>query len=107
MDVGQVAGAVGPGAALLGVVIAGLYAIVNGKLVPGSTVDRITDQWEARLAESHERELAWRTAYETTEAARAVNSQQLGELIVLARTTEALLRALPSQGGGQHAGTNG
>jgi len=95
----QIAAAAGPWAALLGVLVAGLYAILRGTLVPASTVDRITQQWEARLAESHERELAWRAAYERTEEARGVDSQQFGELMTLARTTEALLRALPRPGG--------
>jgi hypothetical protein len=91
----QIAAAAGPWAALLGVLVAGLYSILRGSLVPASQVDRITVQWEARLAESHERELAWRQAYEHTEAARSINASQLGELMTLARSTEALLRALP------------
>ena len=74
-------------------------SILRGRLVPATTVDRITEQWEARLAESHERELAWRSAYERTEEARSVNGSQLGELMALARTTEALLRALPEPRG--------
>lgn len=94
----QIAAAAGPWAALLGLLLAGLYAILRGTLVPASTVDRITEQWEARLAESHERELVWRAAYERTEEARSVNATQLGELMTLARTTEALLRALPRPG---------
>lgn len=95
----QIAAAAGPWAALLGVLIAGLYAILRGTLVPASQVDRLTAQWEARLAESHERELAWRAAYQRTEEARSVNASQLGELMTLARTTEALLRALPRPAG--------
>lgn len=103
-DIAQVAGVAGPWSLLLGVLVAGLYAILRGSLVPASQVDRLTAQWEARLAESHERELAWRTAYERTEEARSVNAQQLGELMTLARTTEALLRALPApRGGDEHA----
>lgn len=95
-EAAQVAAAAGPWSLLLGVLVTGLYAIIRGKLVPAATVDRITEQWEARLAESHERELAWRSAYQRTEEARSINAQQLGELMALARTTEALLRALPA-----------
>jgi len=96
----QIVAAAGPWAALLGVLVAGLNAILRGTLVTASQVDRLTAQWEARLAESHQRELAWRAAYERTEEARGVDSRQLGELMTLARTTEALLRALPRPGGG-------
>jgi len=104
-DAQQVAAAAGPWIALLGVLVAGLRAIIRGGLVPGSTVDRITAQWEARLAESHERELLWRQAYERTEKARTIDASQLGELMILVRTTEALLRALPPPRSGEHAGT--
>lgn len=81
---------------LLGVVGAGLYGLLRGRLVPAVTLDILEAQWQARLAESHQREQDWKTAYERAEEARAVSTQQLGELMVLARTTEALLRSLPS-----------
>jgi hypothetical protein len=103
-DAQQVAGVAGPWTLLLGVLVAGLYAILRGTLVPASQVDRLTAQWEARLAESHERELAWRQAYERTEEARDVNARQLGELMNLGQTTVALLRALPGPRG-DHAST--
>jgi hypothetical protein len=68
---------------------------MHGRLVPAVTLNTLEAQWEARLAESHQREQDWKTAYERAEEARAVTSQQLGELMILARTTEALLRSLP------------
>lgn len=80
---------------LVGIVSAGLYGLLRGRLVPAVTLQTLDAQWQARLAESHAREEQWRTAYEHTEEARAVQSQQLGELMILARTTEALLRSLP------------
>lgn len=80
---------------LVGVVGAGLYGLLRGRLVPAVTLQTLDAQWQARLAESHAREEQWRTAYERTEEARAVQSLQLGELMILARTTEALLRSLP------------
>jgi len=64
-------------------------------LVPSATVDRLTEQWEARLAESHGRERLWQTAYERSEERAGVQAAQLQELMTLARTTDALLRALP------------
>jgi hypothetical protein len=98
----QVTAMAGPWVALFGVLVAGLYAILRGTLVPGRQVDRLTTQWEARLAESHAREADWRTAYQRSEEARGVTADQLGELMILARTTDALLRALPvPRDGGQ------
>jgi len=80
---------------LAGIVSAGLYGLLRGRLVPAVTLQTLDAQWQARLAESHQREQDWKTAYERAEEARAVTSQQLGELMILARTTEALLRSLP------------
>ena len=80
---------------LVGIFLQGLRSLVAGQLVPGRTVDRLTSQWEARLAESHGREQLWQTAYERSEERANVQAQQLGELMTLARTTDALLRALP------------
>jgi hypothetical protein len=89
---------------LTGLIVAGLYSLLKGLLVPGRTVDRLTDQWEARLAESHRREQLWQLAYERSEDRANVQAQQLGELMALARTTDALLRALPlPRGGAEHA----
>ena len=100
-----VAAAAGPWALLFGVLVAGLHAILRGTLVPAAQVDRLTAAWEARLDESHQREQDWRTAYERSEAAREVASAQLGELMTLARTTEALLKALPQpRQDGRHRG---
>src|SRR5688572_18693261 len=83
---------------LVGIVLAGLYGLLRGRLVPAVTLETLDAQWRARLAESHSREQDWKAAYERTEAARAVTAQQLGELMILARTTEALLRSLPDPG---------
>ncbi len=83
-----------------------LYGVVSGRLVPRKTVDsnlaereqtliKLEASWDARLAEAVTREQGWRDAYNTTEAARDVLAGQLTELLVLARTTDAVLRALP------------
>jgi hypothetical protein len=104
------AAAAGPWIALVGLVAGAIRALFTGQLVTASQVDRLTVQWEARIteaaeqaeariAESHEREQLWRTAWERSEEARRVESAQVGELIPVARATEALLRAIPVGGG--------
>jgi len=98
----------GPWAALLGVVLAGLHAIRAGQLVPRTTLDVLIKQYEARITEtakqadarireSHERELAWRSAAEADRQAALLKDDQLGRLMVLGETTVAILKALPAQ----------
>jgi hypothetical protein len=96
----QVGAVVAPWTGLFGVLVAGLYAILRGKLVPSAQVDRLTAQWEARLQESHEREKDWMAAFARSEARGDVQAAQLGELMTVARTSEALLKALPKAQGG-------
>lgn len=86
----------GPWTLVLGLVMAGLYAILGGGLVPRATLERELKQYSERLAESKERELAWRSVAETKLQADAEQTEQVGKLMVLGETTVALLRALPS-----------
>lgn len=101
------AAAAGPWVGLFGLLLAGLYAILRGALVPRSHVDLLREQWEARLtevtehyegriAEGHRREQDWRTAYERTDERADLQGAQVVELLSLARTADALLRALPA-----------
>ena len=92
----EVVQAGGPWVALLGVVLLGLRYILGGKLVPRSTLDVLAAQWEARLGESHTREQDWRTAYQRAAERADVQAGQLGELMTYAKTTDAIVRALPS-----------
>lgn len=66
---------------LLGLAV---LAVLAGWLVPRRT---LTDQ--QRQAEH------WRTAYENSEKARAEQADQIRELSELARTTNAMIAALP------------
>lgn len=104
------AAAAGPWAALFGLLLAGLYGLLRGSLVSGAQLDRLTEQWEARLtaltehyesriAESHQREQDWRTAYERTDERADVQGEQVAELLTYARAADAVLRALPTPGG--------
>lgn len=88
-----------PWAALLGVIVAGLYAIQNGKLVPKLTVDLLVQQWEARLAESAERERDWKTAYQNEAERGDADSRTLDRLMIYAETADRVLQNLPSSRG--------
>jgi len=94
------------GTGLSGLLLAGLYALLRGRLVAASVLaetekqrtallDKMERQWHARLEESKEREQSWRTAWERTEASRAAIESTLDDVLVSARAIEALIRALP------------
>lgn len=93
-------------AGLIGLALWVYRAIARGTLVPASTMERREADWEARLteaqrvaderlAETREREQIWRTAHGESEAARIAQTHQIEQLLVMGRTTEALLNALP------------
>jgi hypothetical protein len=88
----------GPWAAVVGLVLAGLHAILSGALVPRTTLDVLTAQWEARIAESNKREADWQEAFRTTDARADLSDKQLGELMIYARNTDRLLQNLPGLG---------
>lgn len=83
--------------------VVGLFtAVWRGWLVPRPTVDRLEKSWEQvcgsaaeRLAESIEREREWRASWMTSEERGRVRDEQVADLLELARTTDALVRALP------------
>lgn len=77
-------------------------AVWRGWLVPRTTVDRLEKSWEMviasraeRLAESVEREKEWRTSWMISEERGRVRDAQVVDLLELAKTTDALVRALP------------
>lgn len=73
-----------------------INAVARGQWMPRSTVDQLVLSLKERLAESRESSAKWENAYDASESARRIQAEQIRELIVLARTTEALLKALPN-----------
>ena len=93
---------VGGWATCVTVLVAIVTAVWRGWLVPRPTVDRLEKSWEQvcqsraeRLSESTEREKEWRAAWLAEQQKGSVRDQQVGDLLELARTTDALVRALP------------
>lgn len=89
-------------------VVAVLYMIARGKLVPAVTVERREADWAERLAEqsriaterlaeSREREQLWRVAHGESEANNRALSALVEKLTVQGEATLALLRALPKR----------
>jgi len=76
----------------LGLVLAGLYAILRGKLVPAVTVDRLTQSWEARLAEARQLASDWREAHRLSETAREKQAETNREALEVARAAEDALK---------------
>lgn len=73
-----------------------LWAVITGRLVPRAQVTRLSESWEARLADARENEVIWRTAATKSEEARSEMSALLSDLAASTRITEALISALPS-----------
>jgi hypothetical protein len=95
------------GGALVSLVAIAILAVWRGWLVPRITLDRIeasnarVEEVQAqRLADSKTREHEWRDAWTAEKARGDLQAEQIGELLELARTTEAALRALKLTAGG-------
>ena len=71
-------------------------AIWRGWLIPGSTLDRITKQWEARLQEAHQREADWKTAHDRQQEIAGTAVAQTGELLKQFGVLENFIRATPT-----------
>jgi hypothetical protein len=83
-------------ASVIGLVITGLRLIMSGGLVPRSQVDAMTRVQEARLKESLDREQDWKATAGALNATVAEYADQFGQLLITARATEALVKALPT-----------
>lgn len=105
-DVADLASAIGPWSAIVGIVLLGLRSIVTGQWIPRSTLDVLTGQWEARLKESVQREQDWKDAYRASDEARDVADRQLAELMIYARNADRILQNLPATVPGRK-GANG
>ena len=81
---------------VLGLVVGTIRAIVSGALVPRSQVDAMNRVQEARLKESLDREQDWKATAGALNATVAEYADQFGQLLATTRTTEALIRALPT-----------
>jgi len=95
-DAVSIAQVTSPWLALFGVVVTGLRMIMSGGLVPRSQQEVLVAQWEARLAESLQREQDWRAAFIASDAAREVESKSLADLIIYARSADRVLSNLPA-----------
>lgn len=81
---------------LPGALAAIFVALWRGWLIPGATLDRITKQWENRLAESHQRGDDWKTAHDRQQEIAATATAQTGELLKQLGVIESFIRATPS-----------
>lgn len=66
--------------------------IIWGKLLPGATVDRLLSARDERITEL-------KAALEASEKRAQILAEQNAELLEIGRTTEQLMRALPSPTG--------
>jgi len=90
-----------PDGALVSLVVLAIVAVWRGWLVPKATVSelaRATDKVEEvqaqRLSDSVTRESEWKAAWMAEKARADLQADQLGDLMELARTTDAFIREL-------------
>jgi hypothetical protein len=95
-----------PGGGLVGLVTLAVLAVWRGWLVPRGTLDLLNASTareiqviKERLEESKVREHEWKAAFNASDEARRVQTEQLKELLALAQATDAFMRALPRGGG--------
>lgn len=80
-----------------GSMLAALFvALWRGWLIPGSTLDRITRQWEERLAEAQKREQDWKAAHDQQAELARTAAEQTGELLGSFEVLESYIRATPA-----------
>lgn len=72
---------------LTGLVFLGVAMILTGQLIPRSTVAEMREERDARLSDL-------RAAYNASEEARQLQSEQLGELLETSRANAELLETL-------------
>lgn len=70
-----------------GLLALGVLLIMFGRLVPGTTVDKITRAKDAEIA-------LWKAAYERSEAAHVLKDRQITALMDAGRTTTHVLEAM-------------
>ncbi len=81
---------------LPGALTAIFVALWRGWLIPGSTLDRITKQWESRLTEASQRGDDWKIAHDRQQEIAATATAQTGELLKQLSVIENFIRATPS-----------
>ena len=96
-----------PDGALVGLVVIAIVAVWKGWLVPRATVDQLEEATERiegiqaeRLADSLRRESEWKAAWMAEKARSDLQADQLGDLLELARTTDAFIRGVHRVAGG-------
>jgi hypothetical protein len=87
-------GLVQGGAAAVLVLVA--LMVFTGRLVPRSVLEDVRKDRDARLAELAAERDSWRAAHSLSEEARHIDQDSVRELLEVARTTDHVMRALPS-----------
>lgn len=75
-------------------ILMGIVAIFMGMWVPRKIVEDVKTTAESRLVDADKRADLYKIAYETSEAARAQQAEQLAVLLEYARTSDAFIRSL-------------
>lgn len=77
-----------------GTLLLAVLLVLSGWLVPRKIVQDLRDDRDSRLLEARNETANWQKAYQASDAARELQSQQLGQLMELAKTTDQFIRTL-------------
>ncbi len=86
------------GLSIVGVIFIVGWLVWSGRLVPKSIVNDLVSSREARITDLAAERDKWREAHEKVIEAFDARNDQHAELMELARTTDAFIRALPRGG---------
>jgi hypothetical protein len=81
--------------------VAVVWAIFTGRILPRSTLEDVRADRDARLAEIRKEADDWRSAWQVLQETNRVLADQVSELSELGRTTNQLIQALPGPPSGQ------
>lgn len=72
------------------------WLIYTGKLMPVSSVEKLTALLEQRVTEKTTEAAEWKAAWESAEAGQRESTAQMGELLEMARTSTQFIQSLQS-----------
>jgi hypothetical protein len=85
-----------PSASALGILAAGVWLVLTGRLVPREQLNEVRADRDAAVARADAETARWRSAYEYSEQARRIDAGHTGQILA---NVSAVAAALPGPAG--------
>lgn len=92
-----------PSASALGILAAGVWLVLTGRLVPRQQLDEVRADRDKAVARADAEVARWRSAYEYSEQARRIDAGHTGQLLA---NVSAVASALPGPAGEPAGGSD-